>query len=70
LLEIFPALEGTLDLTNKGPIMLLTGYQTPAAIRHTGAKRLETWLKNRKVKGASALARAAVEAHVDKSVAG
>ncbi len=62
LLEIFPALERTLDLTNKGPIMLLTGYQTPAAIRRTGAKRIETWLKNRKVKGAAALARTAVEA--------
>lgn len=62
LLEIFPALERALDLTNKGPVMLLTGYQTPAAIRRTGAKRIETWLKNRKVKGAAALARTAVEA--------
>lgn len=39
LLEIFPALERTLDLTNKGPITLLTGYQTPATIRRTGVKR-------------------------------
>ncbi|MGW2426706.1 IS110 family transposase [Streptomyces sp. NPDC001709] len=62
LLEIFPALERALDLTNKGPVMLLTGYQTPAAIRRTGAKRIETWLKNRKVKGAAALARTAVDA--------
>ncbi|MFF8096233.1 IS110 family transposase [Streptomyces sp. NPDC016675] len=62
LLEIFPALERSLDLTNKGPVMLLTGYQTPAAIRRTGAKRLQAWLKNRKVKGAAALARTAVEA--------
>ncbi|KUJ54286.1 transposase [Streptomyces sp. NRRL F-5122] len=62
LLEIFPALERALDLTNKGPVMLLTGYQTPAAIRRTGAKRIETWLRNRKVKGAAALARTAVDA--------
>ncbi|MFH7341224.1 IS110 family transposase [Streptomyces sp. KHY 26] len=62
LLEFFPALERALDLTNKGPVMLLTGYQTPAAIRRTGAKRIETWLKNRKVKGAAALARTAVDA--------
>ncbi|WP_030349099.1 IS110 family transposase [Streptomyces sp. NRRL S-1022] len=62
LLEILPALERALDLTNKGPVMLLTGYQTPAAIRRTGAKRIETWLKNRKVKGAAALARTAVDA--------
>ncbi|WP_189820551.1 IS110 family transposase, partial [Streptomyces olivaceoviridis] len=62
LLEIFPALERSLDLTNKGPAILLTGYQTPAAIRRTGTKRIETWLRNRKVRGAATLARTAVEA--------
>ena len=62
LLEIFPALERSLDLANKGPVMLLTGYQTPAAIRRAGAKRIETWLKNRKVRGAAALAKTVVEA--------
>ena len=62
LLEIFPALERSLELVNKGPVMLLTGYQTPAAIRRAGAKRIETWLKNRKVRGAAALAKTAVEA--------
>ncbi|MET7550808.1 hypothetical protein ABZS94_34555 [Streptomyces sp. NPDC005500] len=36
-------------------------YQTPSAIRRTDSKRLETWLKNRKVKGAVVLARTAVE---------
>ena len=63
LLEIFPALERALDLTNKGPITLLTGYQTPAAIRRAGAKRLEIWLKNRKVHSAAALAKTAGPAH-------
>ncbi|MDF3294429.1 IS110 family transposase [Streptomyces sp. RB6PN23] len=62
LLEIFPALERSLDLANKGPVMLLTGYQTPAAIRRAGVKRIETWLKNRKVRSAAALAKTAVEA--------
>ena len=62
LLEIFPALERVLDLTNKGPVMLLTGYQTPAAIRRSGAKRIETWLRNRKVRGAAVLAGTALEA--------
>ncbi|MFE9882669.1 IS110 family transposase [Streptomyces sp. NPDC005784] len=62
LLEIFPALERSLSLTNKGSLLLLTGYQTPAAIRRSGARRIETWLKNRKVKGAAALAQIAVEA--------
>ncbi|MFF4143547.1 IS110 family transposase, partial [Streptomyces sp. NPDC001698] len=62
LLELFPALERALDLTNKGPVILLTGYQTPAAIRRAGAKRIETWLRNRKVRNAAALAKAALEA--------
>jgi transposase len=62
LLEIFRALERSLELTNKGPVTLLTGYQTRAAIRRAGAKRIETWLRNRKVRGAAALARTAVEA--------
>ncbi|WP_330358360.1 IS110 family transposase [Streptomyces chartreusis] len=62
LTGIFPALERVLDLTNSGPLVLLTGYQTPAAIRRMGASRLETWLRNRKIRGAAALARAAVEA--------
>ncbi|MEU1950073.1 IS110 family transposase [Streptomyces sp. NPDC020125] len=62
LLEIFPALERSLELVNKGPVVLLTGYQTPAAIRRAGVKRIETWLKNRKVRSAAALAKTAVEA--------
>ncbi|MGW6884946.1 IS110 family transposase [Streptomyces goshikiensis] len=62
LTEIFPGLERALDLTNKGPLTLLTGYQTPAAIRRLGAKRLETWLRNRKVLRADQLAETAVEA--------
>ncbi|MBK6019512.1 IS110 family transposase [Streptomyces sp. MBT53] len=62
LLEIFPALERSLDLTRKGPVLLLTGYQTPAAIRRAGAARMTTWLRNRKVYGSAALARAVVQA--------
>ncbi|WP_405477456.1 IS110 family transposase [Streptomyces canus] len=48
LTDIFPGLERALDLTNTGPLVLLTGYQTPAAIRRIGVKRLETWLRNRR----------------------
>ncbi|WP_406409315.1 IS110 family transposase [Streptomyces sp. NBC_01643] len=62
LTGIFPALERALDLTNAGPLVLLTGYQTPAAIRRTGAKRLETWLRNRKVRSAAQLAETALAA--------
>ncbi|MFE9688085.1 IS110 family transposase [Streptomyces sp. NPDC006285] len=62
LTSIFPALERALDLSNAGPLILLTGYQTPAALRRTGRTRLTTWLRNRKVRSAEALAQAAVEA--------
>ncbi|MFG3227274.1 IS110 family transposase [Kitasatospora sp. NPDC048194] len=62
LLSMFPALEQALEMTNVGPLVLLTGYQTPAAIRRTGTARLAKWLANRKVRNARALAEAAVEA--------
>ncbi|WP_405597445.1 IS110 family transposase [Streptomyces sp. NBC_01410] len=62
LLEIFPALERALNLSKKGPVVLLTAYQTPAATRRSGAKRIGTWLKNRKVKNAATLAETVVEA--------
>ncbi|MEU6284430.1 IS110 family transposase [Streptomyces sp. NPDC047028] len=62
LTSIYPALERSLDLGNVGPLTLLTGYQTPAALRRTGRRRLETWLRNRKVRSPEALAEAAVEA--------
>lgn len=59
---IFPALERALDVTNAGPLVLLTGYQTPAAVRRIGATRLGAWLRARKVRGSLDLARAAIEA--------
>lgn len=62
LTGIFPGLERALDLTNTGPLMLLTGYQTPASLRRAGKKRLETWLRNRKVLRADLLAETALEA--------
>ncbi len=62
LLGIFPALERALTRKGRGLVVLLTGYQTPGTIRRIGARRLESWLKNRGVKSASSLARTAVEA--------
>ncbi|MEV7004805.1 IS110 family transposase [Streptomyces sp. NPDC093982] len=61
LTDIFPGLERALDLTNTGPLMLLTGYQTPAAIRRIGVKRLEAWLRNRRVLRPDRIAETAVE---------
>lgn len=37
LTSIFPALERALDLGNVGPLVLLTGYQPPAALRAPAA---------------------------------
>jgi hypothetical protein len=62
LTGIFPALERALDVTNTGPLVLLTGYQTPAGLRRIGRTRLEAWLRHRKVRGAAQLAQAAVDA--------
>ncbi|MBO0809786.1 MAG: IS110 family transposase [Actinobacteria bacterium] len=63
LLEIFPALERAFDYSkSKGALILLTGYQTPAAIRRAGVSLLQAWLRQHKARNAAALARAAVQA--------
>lgn len=67
LTGIFPGLERELDLGNAGPLVLLTGYQTPAAIRRLGRARLRSWLGNRNVRGAEALADAVWQAAVNQS---
>src|SRR5689334_4920565 len=61
-------LWSAVDLTNKGPLGLLSGFQTPAAIRGLGVSGLQAWLVARKVRGAAALARAAVQAAQSQSV--
>ena len=68
LVALFPALERALDLGAKGPLVLLTRYQTPAKIRWTGRKRLAAHLKGRGVKGADELARKALEAARTQSI--
>ena len=34
-----------LDFTNRGPLILISGFQTPTAIRQLGAARPTGWLK-------------------------
>ncbi|GAA3868330.1 hypothetical protein GCM10022227_27400 [Streptomyces sedi] len=48
MLEYFPALERAFDYSTSKTalILLLTGYQTPAALRRIGRARLTAWLKN------------------------
>jgi transposase len=63
LTGVFPALERAFDYSShKGALVLLTGYQTPAAIRRRGRARLTAWLANRGVRGAEAVATTALEA--------
>jgi transposase len=45
LVGIFPGLERGLDLTTKGPLVLLTKFVTPAELRAAGKKRLIRHLK-------------------------
>lgn len=63
LTSIFPALDRALeDLTLAGPLLLLTGYQTPAAIRQAGTAGVEAWLRERKARNAGKLAALAAAA--------
>ena len=48
LLGYFPALEVAFDFSkSNAALVLLSTYQTPAALRRMGESRLTTWLKNR-----------------------
>lgn len=59
----FPALERSFDYAHsRGALILLTGYQSPAAIRRAGQSRLRAWLVKRKVRGADQISTAAVAA--------
>jgi transposase len=62
LVAICPALQRALDLTNRGPLVLLTGFQTPAALREIGVAALSEWLRARRVRSAEALATKSVTA--------
>ena len=67
LLALFPALERALELNNSGALTLVAHYQTPAALRRAGHKRIVTYLKNRGVKGADTLAAKALTAAQSQS---
>ena len=51
LLSLFPALERALDLNRRGPLILLTHYQSPAQLKRAGHERVAAYLRNRRVKG-------------------
>jgi transposase len=62
MLEYFPALEAAFDYSTKAPLILLSGYQTPEAIRQIGATRLAAWLKKRSCRGSATVAAKALAA--------
>jgi transposase len=62
LLDYFPALEAAFDYSKKAPLILLSGYQTPEAIRQAGATRLAAWLKKRGCRGSVTVASRALAA--------
>jgi transposase len=68
LVSLFPALERALDLDAKGPLLLITRYQSPSKIRRVGHKRLAAYLKGRGVKGADPLAKKALAAAESQTV--
>lgn len=70
LVGICPALERAFDYSAaKGPVVMVTEYQTPAVLRRIGVKRLTTWLQRRKVRGAGDVAAKAVEAAQSQMIA-
>jgi transposase len=62
ILSLFPALEWALDLNSKGPLTLLTHYQTPLQLRRAGHKRIAAYLRNCGVKGWANVAQKALGA--------
>jgi transposase len=70
LLSLFPALERALDFNSKGPLILLTHYQTPAHLRRAGHKRIATYLRNRSVKGSEKVAHKALSEPIKTLIRG
>jgi transposase len=57
-----------LDLNSKGPLILLSHYQTPAKLRRAGHKRVAAHLRYRGVKGSANVAHKALGAAGSQSV--
>ncbi|KJL45006.1 IS110 family transposase [Microbacterium trichothecenolyticum] len=67
LLHYFPTLEAAFNYaTSKGPLILLTKYQTPGAIRRVGHRRITTWLKGKHCRKATDVATIALQAAAEQ----
>lgn len=70
LCRIHPQLERTIDVTCKGPLVLISRYVTPAEIRRAGKRCIMTYLaKERYLQGAEALVDGAIESARAQSMA-
>lgn len=67
-LEVFSALERERHLADQCPLVLLTGFQTPAAVHRTAPARLDAWLRKRTVRCGAALACTAVDAACSQDI--
>ncbi len=68
LVSLSPALERALDLNRRGPLTLLTHYQSPTQLRRAGHKRIAAYLRNRGVKGFDGVAGKALTAAKSQSI--
>jgi transposase len=68
LLSLSPALERALDLNRRGPLTLLTHYQSPQRLRRAGHKRIAAYLRSRGVKGFDSVAGKALAAAKSQSI--
>ena len=67
-MSLSPALERALDLNRRGPLTLLTHYQSPAQLRRAGHKRIAAYLRSRGVKGFESVAGKALAAAKSQSI--
>ncbi|MDQ5818972.1 MAG: hypothetical protein M3334_11435 [Actinomycetota bacterium] len=57
-----------MDLNSKGPLILLTHYQSSAKLRRAGHKRIAAYLRSRGDKGSKSVAQKALTAAKAQSV--
>ncbi|WP_258072053.1 IS110 family transposase [Rathayibacter sp. AY1E4] len=63
LVHYIPSLESAFNFaTTRGPLVLLTRYATPAAIRRMGESRLASWLRGQGCWKSAVVAKTAIEA--------
>lgn len=70
LTGIFPALERAFDYSTRSALVLLTGFQTPAAIREAGAEGVSVFLREHRAwpKGIPGMATTALAAAAEQTL--